>query len=365
MLDDEIKIDVDTSELIDVREGEELNEAALTGYLKGKLEGADGKIEIMQFGGGHANLTYRLKFGDIEYTLRRPPLGPVAASSHDMGREFKILSNLYKVFPAAPRAYLYCEDLEVIGAPFFIMERKNGIVVRGTVPAAYGGGEDSMINRTLSEVLIDTLAELHRVDYKAIGLEDLGKPKGYMMRQVTGWAGRFEKAKTQDIDVFGELVEWLEQKIPASTQTSILHNDYRLDNIMLDSNDPGKLVAVFDWDMGTLGDPLADMGCLLSFWLEQGEGGGFGSSGGVMPTQVDGFMARQEAIERYGEKTGFDIKAMQYYYAFGQFKMAGILQQIFYRYDKGQTKDKRFKFFGMLAELMIRMAHGNAVNSGL
>ncbi|MEW6443667.1 MAG: phosphotransferase family protein [bacterium] len=340
-------------ELIPVREGEEFDRERLAAYLRGRLEGTDRPLSVLQFSGGHANLTYLLRYGDLEYVLRRPPIGPVAATAHDMSREHRVLSVLYKAYPLAPRAFLFCEDPALIGAPFFIMERRRGTVVRSVVPPEFGGGEDPAVNRALSEVLIDALVALHRVDYKSVGLEALGKPEGFMERQVRGWAGRYERAKTQEIPCAGLVYEWLMDQLPASPEPALVHNDWRLDNMMLDSEDPSKAVAVFDWDMCTLGDPLADMGCVLSFWFEPGEALG---AMAAMPSQAAGFMTREEAIRRYGEKSGRDVSSMDFYYVFGLFKMAVVVQQIYLRYARGQTRDPRFQYFGTGAELLFSLA---------
>jgi aminoglycoside phosphotransferase (APT) family kinase protein len=351
-------------ELIPVREDEKLDVEPLTSYLQGKLPHAEGRPEISQFAGGHANLTYLLRYGAQEYVLRRPPLGPVAATAHDMGREYRVLSVLYKGYPPAPRAYLYCEDPTVIGAPFFIMERRRGVVVRRVIPPEFGGGDDPAVNRRISEVLIDALADLHEVDYRAIGLADLGKPAGFVERQVRGWMGRYERAKTSEVPVVADLTQWLIDSMPDSPPPTLLHNDWRLDNMMLDANDPGRVEAVFDWDMCTVGDPLADVGTLLSLWIEAGEGIGI-SFGATMPSHVPGFLSRREAVQRYAARRRVDLSTIGYYYVFGLFKIAVVLQQIYYRYHVGQTKDARFRSFGQIAEMLFHLAKSRTDNPGL
>lgn len=345
----------DPPEVIPIREGEGFDQARLTQYLKDKVPHSERPLEVVQFAGGHANLTYLLRYGDVEYVLRRPPLGPVAPSSHDMGREYRVLSVLYKAYPLAPRAYVYCEDPAIIGAPFFLMERRRGTVVRRAIPPQWGGGTDPGVNRKISEVLIDTLADLHGVDPRAVGLQTLGRPDGFLRRQVDGWAGRYERAKTGEVPVVGELVCWLHDHQPPSPPPTLLHNDWRLDNMMLDANDPGRCVAVFDWDMCTMGDPLADLGTLLSAWAQAGEGLGGNAEFG-MPSTVPGFLTRREAVERYGKRRGVDVSQVPYYYVFGIFKIAVVLQQIYYRYHVGQTKDPRFQGFGQVAELLFWLA---------
>ncbi|HVO26945.1 MAG TPA: phosphotransferase family protein [Candidatus Margulisiibacteriota bacterium] len=342
----------DAPETIPIREGEDFDHARLAEYLKGKLPHSERALEVVQFAGGHANLTYLLRYGDAEYVLRRPPLGPVAPSSHDMGREYRVLSVLYQGYRCAPRAYLFCEDPAIIGAPFFIMERRRGIVVRRAVPPQWGGGTDPVVNRKISEVLIDTLADLHDVDPRAVGLETLGKPDGFMRRQIDGWTGRYERAKTKDVPIVGEMAQWLRDHLPPSPTPTLLHNDWRLDNMMLDANDPGRCEAVFDWDMCTIGDPFADLGTLLSAWIEESEGNpGQGQVG--MPSNTPGFLTRREAVQRYGQRRGIDISNVPYYYVFGIYKIAVVLQQIYHRYHLGQTKDQRFQFFEQGAEMLF------------
>lgn len=343
---------IDPPETIPIRTDEDFDHKRLADYLAGKVPGSELPLEVVQFAGGHANLTYLLRYGGShEYVLRRPPLGPVAPKSHDMGREYRTLSCLYKGYPLAPRAYVFCEDAAIIGAPFFVMERRQGIVIRRTIPPQFGGGKDPAVNRRVSEVLIDALADLHRVDFNAIGLGDMGKPEGFLLRQIEGWAGRYERAKTKEIELVAELTQWLRDKLPPSPRPALLHNDWRLDNMMVAADDPGRCVAVFDWDMCTLGDPLADLGTLLSAWIEESEMIGQGQVG--MPSNTPGFMTRREAVERYGERSGIDVSNVPYYYVFGIYKIAVVLQQIYVRFHRGQTQDKRFESMGQAAELLF------------
>ncbi len=339
-------------ELIAVRADEDFDRQRLAAYLRGRLPGTEQRLEVAQFGGGHANLTYLLGYGAQEYVLRRPPLGPVAASAHDMGREYRVLSVLHRAYAPAPQALLYCDDAAVIGAPFFVMERRRGTVVRGIIPPAFGSGRDAAVNRRISEVIIDALADLHAVEYRVLGLETLGKPEGFVRRQIDGWAQRYERAKTGEIAVVARLVEWLRAALPPSPAATLLHNDWRLDNMMLASDDPGQVVAVFDWDMCTLGDPLADLGTLLAYWQEAGEE----TLPGAMPSTVPGFMSRDQAVRRYAERRGSDVRHMPFYYVFGLFKIAVVLQQIYRRFSAGQTQDARFASFGQRAEQMFLLA---------
>ena len=342
-------------ETIPVRADEDFDHAILASYLRGKLPGSEQPLEVVQFSGGHANLTYLLCYGAQEYVLRRPPLGPVAATAHDMGREYRVLSVLHHAYPLAPRALLYCEDISVIGAPFFVMERRRGTVVRRVIPPAFGGGADAAVNRRIGAALVDALADLHDVDYRAIGLETLGKPAGFLRRQIDGWAGRYERAKTRDLRVVDDLVTWLRARQPESPAATLLHNDWRLDNVMLDATDAGRVEAVFDWDMCTLGDPLCDLGTLLASWMEVGEELS-GATAGTMPSDVPGFLTRREAAQRYGRRRGVDVGTVPYYYVFGLFKIAVVLQQIYHRYHVGQTKDARFANFEQVVETLFARA---------
>lgn len=340
-------------EVIPPRPDERLDADRVGRWLEGKVPGATGAPEIWQFPGGHANLTYLVRYTEAEYVLRRPPHGDLAPGAHDMAREYRVLSVLHRAFPPAPRAYAYCEDAAVIGAPFFVMERRHGVVVRREVPARFGGGDDPVQNRKLSTVIIDTLAEFHRVDYRAIGLGTLGKPAGYLARQVGGWANRWARAATKPVPEADAVIRWLEDAMPETQADTLVHNDWRLDNMAVDPDDPGRAVAVYDWDMCTLGDPLTDLGTLLSAWYEPGEAFEFLSP---MPSRAPGFMTRAEAIARYGERRGADVGRMPYYYVFGLFKMAVIVQQLYRRYHLGQTQDTRMAGGETVAEQMIRRA---------
>jgi len=348
-------------DVIPVRPGEELDTVAVGAYLEGRIPGATGAPGIWQFPGGHANLTYLVHYPTADYVLRRPPPGDLPASAHDMGREYRVLSTLYRAFSPAPRAFVSCEDRSVIGAPFFVMERRHGVVVRREVPARFGGGQDRAANRKLSEVIVDTLAAFHAVEPAAAGLETLGKPGGYLARQVKGWTERWERARTKDVPIAAEVIRWLNDAMPSGSPATLVHNDWRLDNMAVAADDPGRCVAVYDWDMCTRGDPLTDLGTLLSTWFETGEDYAFLAS---MPTLVPGFMNRQEAVARYAERSGRDVSRMPYYYVFGLFKMAGVVQQLFYRWHKGQTQDARMAGGEAVAEGMIGLARAHIERRG-
>jgi aminoglycoside phosphotransferase (APT) family kinase protein len=344
-------------ETIEVRSDERFDEVRVAAWLRDKLPGAERPLSVRQFGGGHANLTYLLRFGEgpgaVEYVLRRPPLGPVAPGSHDMTREYRALSKLWRGFDKAPRAFVLCEDPSLIGAPFFVMERRHGVVVRGVIPPCFGAGQDEKANRKLSEVVIDVLAELHAVDPEPIGLGEIGKPQGFLQRQVDGWSGRFERARTEEIPVAEEVRRWLLDNLPASPPHTLLHNDWRLDNMAVAEDDPGRCVAVYDWDMCTLGDPFCDLGTLLGVWNDPADRV---QGATAMPTGAPGFMGRREAAARYGRVSGRDLSTLDYYVVFGTFKMAVVLQQIYFRFARGQTQDQRFAGMAEGARRLFELA---------
>ncbi len=349
-----------SEDTIQVRPDEQFDEEKLADYLRGQLSGSENPLTVRQFGGGAANLTYLLDYGTHEYVLRRPPLGPVAKSAHDMSREYRVLSRLYQAFPYAPRAFLYCEDQDVIGANFFVMERRQGVVVRRSLPPEFAGIPDAP--RRMSEALVDALAELHAVDYEAIGLGDLGKPAGFIERQVEGWYKRWLAAKTADLPEMEAVYHWLRDNLPQTTQFSLVHNDYKLDNVMLAADDPGRVVAIFDWDMCTLGDPLSDLGALLTYWTEPADPP-YLQAAAMMPVGDVGFMSRAELVERYAAKSGRSVSDIRFYHALGVFRVVVIIAQIYVRYLRGQTQDERFAAFGAMMPLMARAAQEIALNN--
>lgn len=342
------------SDLIEVRPDERFDVERLAGWLADAGEGPGGTPVVSQFGGGKANLTYLLTFpGGEELVLRRPPLGPVAPGAHDMGREYRVLSRLWEVFDKAPRAVAFCDDETVIGSDFFLMERRDGVVVRSQVPERFGGGADPAANRKLSEVVIDTLAELHTVDPASCGLDDIGHPEGFLARQVQGWSGRWDRAKHEENPLADELAAWLAEELPPGSSPTLLHNDWRLDNMAVSPDDPGVCVAVYDWDMATRGDPLADLGTLMGSWFDPGEAPG---SLSMMPTQIEGWMDRGAAVARYTERSGASPDHLDWYLVFGAWKLAVILQQIYIRWLRGQTQDERFADLDDGARHLLRLA---------
>jgi aminoglycoside phosphotransferase (APT) family kinase protein len=342
------------SDLIEVRPDERFDVSRLTAWLR-TIDGlAEGTPDISQFGGGKANLTYLLTFPDgTELVLRRPPLGPVAPGAHDMAREYHVLSRLWRSFDKAPRAVAYCDDEAVIGSEFFLMHRRDGVVVRGAIPEIFGSGNDAEATRKLSEVVVDTLAEFHSVDPASCGLDDLGHPEGFLQRQVEGWTRRWGKAKHEENPLAEEVGAWLAAELPPESQATLLHNDWRLDNMAVSPDDPGTCVAVYDWDMATRGDPLADLGTLMGSWFDPGEAPGELS---MMPTQSPGWMDRASAVDRYTKKAGADPSRIEWYLVFGAWKLAIILQQIYIRWLRGQTQDERFARLDEGARHLFRLA---------
>jgi aminoglycoside phosphotransferase (APT) family kinase protein len=339
------------SETIEIREGEGFDLEATGRYLRANVDDVpEGELEVRQFPSGASNLTYLLRVGDWEGVLRRPPLGPVPPKAHDMGRESGILARLNAVYPLAPKPYFFCEDESVIGAPFYVMERRKGIVLDDSFPD--GVEQDQELCHGISRTLVDTLVELHAVDVKKAGLGDLGKPDGFLQRQTEGWISRYEKAKTDEIEEVGPLTAWLARDIPESPPPAVIHNDYKLNNLVLDPEDLTGVRAVLDWEMATVGDPLFDLAVSLSYWIEPNDPDELKA---VMPTVTvtPGFMTRQELIDRYAGESGRDLSEMHWYVVFGYFKLAGILQQIYARYKNGQTTDERFATFGERVRTLI------------
>jgi aminoglycoside phosphotransferase (APT) family kinase protein len=329
-------------ETIEMRADERLDMERLEAWLRANLSDADGPMSARQFGGGHANLTYLVTIGPRELVVRRPPLGPVAPGSHDMKREHRVLSVLWRKFALAPRSFAICEDESVIGAVFHVLERRRGFAVRADLPE---GLRDPALTRRIGWMMVDTLADLHRVDAAAIGLNTLGRPQGFMRRQVEGWTRRWQAARDRELPQMERLSSWLLERVPEPPAATLLHLDFKLDNILLDPDDPSRPVAVLDWDMTTIGDPLADLGQLLAYWSEVGDPAPWREAS-LMPTWREGFPTRSEVASRYAERTGTDISAIDWYHTFGVFKLAVVLQQIYIRYVRGQTQDERFVKFG-------------------
>ena len=328
----------------EIRKGEALDWQKLESYLCSELpDFATGEMSVSQFHGGHANLTYLLKFGEMELVLRRPPFGKIAPGAHDMKREYRVLSKLYKSFPQAPRAYLFCDDDSIIGSPFVVVERKQGVVVRYEL-LDYFKGFDKAEER-LTTAMIKATAQLHKVDIEKAGLTKLGRPKGFLERQLNGWAKRWELVNTEENKVMDEVFATLSATMPTTQAVSIIHNDIKLDNCQFQPDNPDTVTAVFDWDMATLGDPLVDIGSTLSYWYEP-----FFDQYDLPVSLSNTFPEKAFLIEKYAEFTGFSMEHIDWYYAFSCWKGAVVGQQLYTRYVNGQSKDERMNKFGTFAE---------------
>ncbi|MBI5029310.1 MAG: phosphotransferase family protein [Chloroflexi bacterium] len=326
----------------DVRTGEELPGDKLSNYLtaNAQLPNLSGEVVIKQFPSGHSNLTYAIQIGEMEFVLRRPPFGANIKTAHDMSREFKILSHLYPVYDKVPRAVLYCDDESIIGSPFYVMERVNGIVLRAKLPKGMELTPD--ILRNLSLAFVHNLTVIHAIDYEAAGLGDLGKPSGYVARQVRGWTERYVNAKTDDVPDIERTATWLAdaKRLPGESGAALIHNDYKYDNLVLDANDL-HIRAVLDWEMATIGDPLMDLGTSLGYWVEANDPEELRALAFGL-TMLEGNLTREGIVQRYALVSGRDVSQFKFYYVFGIFKIAVIVQQIYNRYKKGFSHDPRF-----------------------
>ena len=350
-----------------MREDEEFDRGKVEAYMREHIEGLpEGELEVRQFPSGASNLTYLLKIRDWEGVLRRPPLGPIPPKAHDMGRESKVLSRIHDHFPLAPKPYFFIDDESVIGAPFYVMERRKGVVIDASFPE--GIEPNPELCRSLSETVVETLVRLHAVDWQEAGLGDLGRPEGFLGRQVKGWIGRFEKAMTEDVEGMeevGPLTDWLSANVPESPPPTIVHNDYKLNNLLLNPDDLTEVRAVLDWEMTTIGDPLFDLGNSLSYWTEPDDPEELKE---VLPSVVCSgprFFTRKEFMDLYARESGRDLSDMHFYQVLGYFRLAVIIQQIYARWYRGQTKDERFASFGQRTKNLVSYSHGLVRSGGL
>jgi aminoglycoside phosphotransferase (APT) family kinase protein len=337
--------EVPAPEVAAVRPGEQLDWGALAAWLRPRLAealpGVDGRLEIRQFPNGSANLTYLLRVGARELVLRRPPMGQIAPGAHDMKREYRVLSRLWRHFDRAPRAYLFCDDPAVLGADFFVMERRQGEVVRTAIPAALRAHPD--IGRRIGFALVDAMAELHALDPAACDLDGLGKPEGFIERQVSGWARRWELARFDDSPAaMDELHRRLVREMPALSRASIVHNDLKLDNCQFDPVDPNRVTSIFDWDMATLGDPLIDLGTLLNYWPDPADPEDAQRASNPGLTSM-GLPTRAQITARYAARTGVDVTAARWWEAFALWKTVVVVQQLHRRWVRGESTDSRME----------------------
>lgn len=371
-----------------VRPGEELDVARLSAFLSDQLDLSSGEIDVEQFPAGSSNLTYLVRLGHTEYVLRRPPFGNTVKSAHDMQREFNVLSKLSAVYPPAPKPLIFCDNQSVIGSEFYLMERRHGLIIRGKIPgthndplqkparskgilendqawdaqktlshAAYDLETTQEFRSKVCKSFIQNLADLHSLDPRDAGLETLGKPDGYNRRQVEGWTKRYFAAKTGEHPELEYAITWLNDNIPPEFGASLIHNDYKFDNVMLDPNDLTRVTAVLDWEMVTVGDPLMDLGTTLGYWMER-DSPEWLLDMPFNPRVLIENVTRQELVDMYSGSLGRAIPDMLFYYAFGTFKIAVICQQIYARYVKGFTKDQRFAGFDKFVEALGRIAAG-------
>ncbi len=343
------------SDLIDqpqpTRPGEELDASKLEAYLRQALPELVGPLAISQFPNGYSNLTYLVRVGERELVLRRPPFGAKIKTAHDMGREYRILAHLISAYPKVPRPLAYCDDVTVLGAPFYLMERVPGIILRTKPPAGLDLPPAQM--RRIAESFIDNLAEIHAVDYLAAGLGELGRPEGYVTRQVEGWIKRYQNARTDDLPELDRTARWLVEHQPAgaggltprgghaASPGCLIHNDYKYDNLVLDPQAVSQIKAVLDWEMATIGDPLMDLGSTLGYWVDADDPEDWQRQSFGLTTRP-GNLNREELVERYSAKSRRPVSDPVFYYAYGLFKIAVIVQQIYARYQQGMTRDPRF-----------------------
>ena len=338
----------------EVRQGESLDVDAVAAYLKATLKDLDGPLGIRQFHSGFSNLTYLITAGSRELVLRRPPFGKKARSAHDMKREYRILRALQPVFSYVPSPLAYCDDPAVMDVPFYVMERLSGVILRKTLPE--GPHFDAAWADRLCRRWVDVLAELHRLDYETCGLAELGNPDGYVARQVQGWSARYRDARTDDVPDFEAVMAWLAANMPPDhPRPSLIHNDYKFDNVILDPAEPDRIIGVLDWEMATVGDPLMDLGASLGYWVEAGDNEEF-KLVATLPTTAPGMLTRRQIVAYYKERTGTAVENFAWYYCFGLFRLAVIAQQIYYRYYHGQTADKRFEMLGLAVGILEKAA---------
>lgn len=325
---------------------------AVDAFLKQSVD-LEGTPAVKQFPGGASNLTYQLTYPDRELILRRPPGGHLPKSGHDMKREYTVQSKLATDFPYVPEMVAFCDDKSVIGSDFYVMAKVPGIILRKDLPKGFELSPESA--RALSTSWVERLVDLHAVDPMAAGLEDLGRGTGYVERQVEGWSKRYDAARTRNVPSFKKVKKWLRENQPEDVANCVIHNDWRLDNVVLDPEDPSKIIAVLDWEMATLGDPLMDLGSALAYWIEPGAKG-MEDNFRMQPSNVPGMLTREEIVKLYSEKSGIEIPDWRFYEVYGYFRLAGIIQQIYKRYHDKETTNPRFKNFWFAVWYLHRQA---------
>lgn len=341
-------------EMTPMRDGEILDLKRLSIYLRAtRPDLIAGPIDVKQFAAGRSNLTYLITSGANQFVLRRPPLGPVAPRAHDMVREFRWLEAIHPEFPWAPEPIAVCHDPSVLGSPFFLMEYRFGVGLEEKWAAANTYPEE--FGENISRVTVSRLAALHAVDWSRLPIRTQVKPDGFLRRQVQGWIERYQRAKTAEVAGEQELTRWLSDHVPASLAATILHYDYKLNNMVF-TEDYRDIAGIFDWEMTTVGDPLADVAVAMSYWTEAGDDPELsrGLNDGI--TGLPGFWSRDRWVLEYSRITGTDVSDFPYYLTFAYFKLAVILAQIYYRYDRGQTQDPRFAHMNRMVERLVHHA---------
>ncbi|EKN71670.1 aminoglycoside phosphotransferase [Neobacillus bataviensis LMG 21833] len=329
----------------------EINWNGIENYLRSQNIVLDeSPLEVQQFSTGYSNLTYFIKIGEWKAVLRRPPFGPIPPKAHDMKREYEVLLKINQAFPLAPKPYLYCEDESIMKRHFYIMEKKDGVVIDESLPEKFE--VNPLSRRVISEAVVKTLTKLHDIDIRQAGLETLGYPEGYLSRQVHGWIRRYQNTKTDEIAGVEELEKWLVNHIPVSPEPTVVHNDFKLNNMMFSAKLPIEVVGLFDWELSTIGDPLTDVASMIAYWKEEGDP----YTGITSITKQTGFASRREMLEMYARQSGRNVDQFDYYLTFAFYKIAGILQQIYYRWKMGEAKDDRFAKLGEGAKNIMQQA---------
>ena len=318
-----------------------INHANVTRFFADRVPGGDAALVFSLISGGRSNLTYLVEGGGRSWVLRRPPLGHVLPTAHDMAREYRVLAALADTDVPVARPIALCEDVAVNDAPFYVMEYRPGVILAHALPDGYADAPEA--RRRISQAMIDTMVRLHAIDYRAVGLEGFGHPEGYVERQVRRWAQQWERSQTAPLPDIETLATRLRAALPSSPPPTIVHGDFRLGNLALDPADPGRVVAVFDWEMATLGDPLADLGYTLIYWADPGDEIDAASIGSVSPfTQLPGFPRRAELVEAYARGSGRDVDAVDFYQVLALYKLAIIAEGIYARYLQGKTLGEGF-----------------------
>ncbi|MFT7581553.1 MAG: aminoglycoside phosphotransferase (APT) family kinase protein [Myxococcota bacterium] len=348
-----------------VRDGETLDLDSLRAWFAASVPDLAGKpVTLAQFPKGHSNLTYLLNVGGQALVLRRPPFGTRAKSAHDMGREFRILSALQGHYLLAPEAIAFCEDESVLGAPFYLMQRLEGLIVRKRLPEGVPGDPDAM--GEMSRAFVDNMVAIHAVDWQAAGLSDLYRGEGYVARQISGWTRRYDKAQTDEIATVNQVATWLAENLPVEAVPTLIHNDYKHDNLVLDPADPTRIIGVLDWEMATVGDPLMDLGTTLGYWIETNDPAQV-QAFAFCPSNRPGMYSRQQLVDAYQQTSGREVATPVFYFVYGLFKLAVVAQQIYQRFKLGHSKDPRFASFifgvRMLTDLAARAIDKGRINN--